>query len=78
LTALKGLENIPEVSISDCKSIVDFTGLDHHQKLTVDSSFDFLKMAKEFLKAKKHSELFETIEHLYFLSESSSTPKCIW
>jgi hypothetical protein len=52
LTSVAGLENIPEGSISDCRQIVDFTGLGHHQKLTVDSSFGFQKLVKEFKKRR--------------------------
>jgi hypothetical protein len=81
LTSLEGLENIPEISIRGCPSIIDFTGLGHHQKLTVRGkscspfSLVFETMLKEFKKEQKHSTLFARIEHLYFHSENN---ECIW
>jgi hypothetical protein len=79
LTSLVGLENIPEISISFCSSIFDFTGLGHHKKLTVRGNSVFEKMLKGFQKENKHSELFESIEHLYFHSQGYyPTAKCIW
>jgi hypothetical protein len=68
LTSLHGLQNIPEVSISSCLNIVDFSGLGHHKKLTVRWNSVFEEMLEEFQNEKKHSELFGSIEHL-------STPK---
>jgi hypothetical protein len=83
LTSLEGLENIPEVSIICCPNILHFTGLGHCQKLTVRWNSMFEKMLLEFRKEKKHSELFESIEHLYFHSQgfyphAYSTAECIW
>jgi hypothetical protein len=79
VTSLIGLENIPEVSVISCKNIVDFSGLGHHQKLTVCGNLTFKKVLKEFQKEGMHSELFDSIDHLYFDSKGSyPTPKCIW
>jgi recombinational DNA repair protein (RecF pathway) len=78
LTSLEELENVPEIFINSCPKIVDFTGLGNHKKLTVCGNSVFEVMLKEFQTKKRHSALFESVEHLYFHSKSSSTQKCIW